>query len=65
LAGDLHFRSQWSKGDWPKPVVWPAKAGLLIWWLASGPTLADLVGLSRLGSRLWLVNLVKIDFMEI
>jgi hypothetical protein len=65
LAGDLHFRSQRSEGDWPKPVVWPAKAGLLLWWPSSGPTLADLAGLSQPGSRFWPVRLVKIDFVEI
>jgi hypothetical protein len=48
-----------------KPVVWPVKANLLLWWPTSGPALADLVGLSRPGSRLWPVRLVKIDFVEI
>jgi hypothetical protein len=48
-----------------KPVVWPAKADLLLLWPASGPALADLAGLSRPESRLWPVRLVKIDFVEI
>jgi hypothetical protein len=46
-------------------MVWPTKAGLLLWWSASVPALADLAGLSRLGSRLWPVRLEKIDFVEI
>jgi hypothetical protein len=54
-----------SRPGWLKPVVWPAKAGLLLWWPTSGPALADLDGLSRPESRLWSVRLVKIAFVEI
>jgi hypothetical protein len=54
-----------SSGGRLKPVVWPAKADLLLWWPSSGSALADLVGLSRPGSQRWPVRLVKIDFVEI